>query len=300
MSGRPSTEGAAATPRREIGRTGVKVHPVGWGVMPLSTRSRRPDRPAALAVFKAALDAGVDFWDTADSYCLDDTEPGHNERLIAWAIRELGVAERVHVATKGGMTRPGGAWVRDGRPAHLKRVCEESLRNLGVEQIFLYQFHWPDPNVPYAESLQAMAELQREGKVRHVGISNVTPALLRQALGLLRVETVQNRCSPGEQTDLHSGLADLCAEQGVTYIAYSPLGGESGYKQLARQRLLAELGRDYGCSAYRIALAWLLGKGPHILPIPGASQPGSIADSAAAAGLVLRAEDARRLDALGH
>jgi aryl-alcohol dehydrogenase-like predicted oxidoreductase len=149
MSGRPTrapggqrgTAGGGAPERREIGRTGVTVHPVGWGVMPLSTRSTWPDRAGALAVFRAALDAGVDFWDTADSYCLEAREAGHNEQLIAWALRELGAAGRVRVATKGGMTRPGGAWERDGRPEHLRQVCEQSLRNLGVEQIFLYQLH---------------------------------------------------------------------------------------------------------------------------------------------------------------
>ena len=132
---------------REIGSTGVEVYPIGWGPMPLSL-SGRPSERDAMAVFRAALDAGVDFWDTADSYCIDDKEPGHGERLIATALKTLGVAGRIRVATKGGMTRPRGSWVRDGRPAHLRKVCEQSLRNLGVEQIFLYQFHWPDPAVP--------------------------------------------------------------------------------------------------------------------------------------------------------
>jgi aryl-alcohol dehydrogenase-like predicted oxidoreductase len=300
MSAGAAAPAAAPFGPREIGATGVRVHPVGWGVMPLSTRSTRPDRTQALAVFRAALDAGVTFWDTADSYCLNDRETGHNERLIAWAIAELGVAGRVHVASKGGMTRPGGAWERDGRPAHLRRACEQSLRNLGVEQIFLYQFHWPDPKVPYAESMGALAELQREGKLRHVGISNVTPELLRQAQGICRVESVQNRCSPTDAGDLRNGLVALCAEQRVTYIPYSPLGGGSGHRGLARQRVLAELGARHGCSAYRVALGWLLAKGPHVLPIPGASQAAHLADSAAAAGLRLAPEELRRVDALGR
>jgi len=287
-------------PQCEIGRTGVRAFPIGWGVMPLSTRSTRPDQDGALAVFKAALDAGVDFWDTADSYCLDDTETGHNERLIAWAIGKLGIAGRVHVASKGGMTRPGGAWVRNGRPKHLRGVCEQSLRNLGVEAIFLYQLHWPDPEVPYAESVGTLADLQREGKVQHVGISNVTPELLREAQGIVRVESVQNRCNTGEQKDFGNGLVALCAEQGVTFIPYSPLGGGGAYQQLARQTLLAELAKAHGVSAYQVVLAWLRGKGPHVLPIPGASQVASIRDSAAAATLTLRPEDAQRIDALGR
>jgi aryl-alcohol dehydrogenase-like predicted oxidoreductase len=284
---------------REIGRTGVKVHPIGWGVMPLSTRSARPDREAALAVFKAALDAGVDFWDTADSYCLNDREAGHNERLIAWAIARLGVAARVHVATKGGMVRPRGAWLIDGRPEHLRQACQGSLRALGVEQIFLYQFHWPDPDVPYAESIGALAELQRAGLVRHVGVSNVSPAQLTQAQGILRVESVQNRCNPGDSGDLSNGMVALCAEQGVTYIAYSPLGGGGGYRQMGRQRLLSELAKRHGVSPYQVVLAWLLAKGPHIVPIPGASHAASISDSAAAVRLRLEPDELQRIDALG-
>lgn len=290
---------AVAAEPRAIGATGVKVFPVGWGVMPLSTRSNRPDRAEALAVFRAALEAGVTFWDTADSYCRDDREPGHNERLIAWALRELGAAGRVYVATKGGMTRPRGSWVRNGRPEHLRRVCEASLRNLEVEQIFLYQFHWPDPAVPYAESIGALADLQREGKIRHIGISNVTPDLLRQAQRVVRVESVQNRCNPGDQDDLHNGLLTLCTEQRVTYIPYSPVGG-GGHRQVARDRVLGDLARTYGVSPYRIVLAWLLGKAPNVLPIPGASHVESITDSAGAAVLALRPEDARRIDTLGR
>lgn len=286
--------------QREFGATGVRVHPIGWGVMPLSTRSSRPERQGALAVFKAALDAGVTFWDTANSYCLDDRETGHNERLIAWAIRELGIAGRVHVATKGGMTRPRGAWVTDGRPEHLRQACEQSLRDLGVEQIFLYQLHWPDPRTPYAESVGALAELQRQGKIRHVGISNVTAAQLRQAQGICRVESVQNRCNPLDAGDLTDGLLALCAEQRVTYIPYSPVGGGSGHTQMARQRVLGDIARSHGASAYQVALAWLLAKGPHVVPIPGASRVGSIVDSAAAASLTLAPEEIARIDRLGR
>jgi len=286
--------------QREIGSTGVRVHPIGWGVMPLSTRSARPDRKGALAVFKAALDAGVDFWDTANSYCLDDRETGHNERLIAWAIRELGVADRVHVATKGGMTRPRGAWVTNGRPERLKRACEQSLRDLGVEQIFLYQLHWPDTGTPYAESVGALAELQREGKIRHVGISNVTPALLRQAQGICRVESVQNRCNPLDAGDLSDGLLALCAEQRVTYIPYSPVGGGGGHQRMGTQRVLSRIGAAHGVSAYQVVLAWLLAKGPHIVPIPGASRAGSITDSARAAALSLTPEEIAQVDGLGR
>ncbi len=286
--------------KRNLGRTGVAVHPVGWGVMPLSTRTTRPAREDALAVFTAALEAGVDFWDTANAYCLDDTETGHNERLIGWALAQLGAQHRAHVATKGGMTRPGGAWVRNGRPAHLKAACEQSLRDLGVEQLFLYQLHWPDPAVPYAESVGALADLQREGKVRHVGVSNVSPAQLREAQRVVRVESVQNRCSPTDPGDFSNGLLELCAAQEVTYIPYSPMGGAGGYQRMGQDALLAEIGAKYGCSAYRVIAAWLLAKAPHIVPIPGASRVASLRDNADAATLTLSAEDLARIDALGR
>ena len=283
---------------REIGATGEKAYPVGWGPMPLSTRDNRPDEGGALEVFKAALDEGVTFWDTANAYCLDDTETGHNERLIAMAIKRLGIAGQVHVASKAGMTRPGGAWVCNGKPEHLRASCEQSLRDLGVERIFLYQLHWPDSDVPFAESVGALADLQREGKVQHVGISNVTAAQLNEAQGVVRVESVQNRCNPTDQEDFANGLLQLCEEQQVTYIPYSPMGGGSGYQQMAQQKLLRELAENYSVSPYRLILAWLLSKSTQVIPIPGASRESSIRDSAAAARLTLEPADLARIDAL--
>lgn len=285
--------------RREIGATGVKVYPIGWGPMPLSL-SGRPSERVAMAVFRAALDAGVDFWDTADAYCIDDREPGHSERLIARAIKTLGVAGKVRVATKGGMTRPRGAWTRNGRPSHLKKVCEQSLRNLGLEQIFLYQFHWPDPAVPYAESIGALADLQREGKVRHLGISNASPAQLAEALSIVRIESVQNRCSPWDQEDFRNGLVERCAEARITYIPYSPMGGGAGKRPMGENPALKTLAKTHGVSPYQIVLAWLLGKAPNMLPIPGASKVANLLDSAAAARLALEPGEAAKIDAMGR
>lgn len=284
---------------REIGSTGIEVYPIGLGAMPLSI-SGRPDEHTALAVIKAALDAGVDLIDTANSYCLNDRDVGHNERLIATCLARLGATSRVRVATKGGLIRPRGAWNQDARPDRLRRACEQSLRDLRVESIFLYQLHAPDPRVPFADSVGALADFQQEGKIRHVGLSNVDAVQLRQAQGIVRVESVQNRCNPTDQGDLTNGLVNLCAEQRVTYIPYSPVGGGNGHGRMAGQRLLRELAGRYGVSAYQVVLAWLLGKGGHVIPIPGASKVGSIQDSAAAARLTLRPEDARRIDAMGQ
>jgi aryl-alcohol dehydrogenase-like predicted oxidoreductase len=267
--------------------------------MPLSLAGR-PDEATALAVFKAALDAGVDFFDTANSYCKDDKDVGHNERLIAHCLRTLGATERVHVATKGGLIRPRGAWHVDARPERLHAACEQSLRDLGVAQIFLYQLHAPDPRVPFADSVGALAELQRAGKIRHVGLSNVSAAQLAEAQAICRVESVQNRCNPTDADDLRNGVLEACARQRVSYIAYSPVGGGYGHAALARKRVLVELARAYDASPYQVLLAWLLGKGAHILPIPGASKVHSIVDSAAATRLTLRPEDTTRVDALGR
>ena len=284
---------------REIGATGVRVFPVGWGPMPLSL-SGRPDEDTAMTVCKTALESGIDFWDTADAYCIDDREPGHNERLIAKALKRLGAAGRIRVASKGGMTRPGGSWVRNGRPEHLRKVCEQSLRNLGVERIFLYQLHWPDPAVPYAESVGALADLQREGKIGHVGISNVTPELLREAISVVRVESVQNQCGPFEQGDFSNGLVALCAEKQVTYIPYSPMGGSAGSARTGAHPLLKEVAAAYRATPYQAVLAWLLGKGGSIVPIPGGSRPASVTSSAAAGGLTLSAEHMAAIDSLAR
>lgn len=284
--------------RRELGQTGIRVFPIGLGAMPLSLRGR-PDERTAIGVIHAAIEAGVDFIDTANTYCLDDGDIGHNERLIAKALKTHPRGPSVTVATKGGMTRPGGAWGTDGRPAKLRAACEQSLKALGVEAITLYQFHWPDDRVPFLESVGELARLKQEGTIRHVGLSNVTLEQLNAAQRIVRIESVQNECNPTRQDDVRSGLIGACARQGVTYIAYSPVGGHFGHRQLARHPVLARLAQARGVSPQRIALAWLLGLGENVLPIPGASRAASIQDSAQAASLELTQEERRRIAAIG-
>ncbi len=288
-----------AAAQREIGRTGVRVYPIGLGAMPLSLEGR-PDEATALAVIQAALDAGVDFIDTANSYCRDERDVGHNERLLAKALDRLGARGRVHVASKGGLIRPGGDWRPDARPERLKAACEQSLRDLGVETIFLYQLHGPDARVPFLDSVGALVELQRAGKIRHIGLSNVDARQLKAATGICRVESVQNRCNAREAGDFRNGVVAACAAEGSTYIAHSPVGGYWGHKSTAGNKALAEVARECGASPYRVLLAWLLAKGPHILPIPGASRVASIVDSAAAPALALSPAQVRRIDALGR
>lgn len=282
--------------RRAIDGTGLQVFPVGLGAMPLSIQGR-PDGARARAVLAAALDAGVELIDTADSYCLDDADFGHNERLIGQVLRECGATGAV-VATKGGVQRPGGDWVTNGRPEHLRAACEASLERLGVDAIRLYQLHAPDPDVPYEDSVGELARLRDEGKIEHVGLSNVSEGHVRRAQSIVPVVSVQNRCNILDKRDLANGFLDFCAAQGLTYIAYAPVGGHNGHVRLGRVDALNDIARQHGTTVYCIALAWLLAKGEHVIPIPGASRPESIHASASAARLALAPEELARLDAV--
>lgn len=282
------------TERRAIGATGLRVHPVGLGAMPLSIEGR-PAEADAVRVICAALDAGIDLVDTADAYCLDERDVGHNERLLARALREWRGGRDVVVATKGGERRPGGEWAHDGRPAHLRRACEASLRALGRERLALYQLHAPDPAVPFEESVGALFELRAEGKLEHVGLSNVDADQVRTALRLGPVASVQNEASPYHPQGLDDGVLALCEAEGLAFIAHSPLGGWRAGR-IAHEPVLQRLARRHGATQHQIALAWLLAASPALVPIPGASRAENAVSSAAAPDLALDAEDLRELD----
>ncbi len=279
---------------RTIGNTGIRVFAIGLGAMPLSLAGR-PPRERAEAVIDAALDAGLTFIDTANCYCVDDHDIGHNERLIRDALR-CRHAAGVTVATKGGLTRPDGRWERDGRPSSLQAACEQSLQDLGLETIPLYQLHAPDPAVPFTDSVGALARLRDAGKIAHVGLSNVDIPQLEAARAIVPVASVQNRCHVLCRRDLDNGLVDYCRQHGITYIAYSPVGGGNGHKRLPGVAALTEIARAHAASVYCVALAWLLHKGEHILPIPGASRTTSILDSVKAASLKLTGADVTSID----
>jgi aryl-alcohol dehydrogenase-like predicted oxidoreductase len=280
-------------PTRRLG--GLKVSAIGLGEMPMSLAGR-PDEARSIRTVHAALDAGVTLIDTADAYCLDGSEVGHGERLVRKALEAWpGDRDRVLVATKGGHTRPGGEWDRDGRPEHLRQACEASLRALGVEAIGLYQFHRPDPKVPFLESVGAMAELKAAGKVRLVGLSNVSVDQIRQAREVVEVASVQNEFSPRFRRS--EGELAYCAAQRIAFLPWSPLGGIGRGRDLGgRHAAFAEVAAAHGVSPQQVALAWELAKAPVVIPIPGASRPETIADSAAAATLRLSAADLARLD----
>src|SRR5688572_16820208 len=219
----------------------VTATAIGLGCMRLSTHSNR-DEANGIAVIHAALDAGVRFLDTADVYCLDESDIGHNERLIAKALRTwAGDAGVVEVATKGGMRRPEGAWIPDGRAVHLKAACEASRVALGVDIIDLYQLHVVDPRVSFQTSVRALAALQKDGKIRRVGLSNVNVTQIEIARDIVEIDSVQVPLSVVENEVLRNGVAEYCAEHGIRLIAYRPLGGAKRVKSLARDESLVRI-----------------------------------------------------------
>ena len=282
--------------QRQIG--GRDVSAIGLGGMPMSIEGR-PDEARSITTIHAALDAGVTLIDTADAYHLDPTDVGHNELLIAKALRLAGrSADDVLVATKGGHRRPGdGSWYVQGGADYLKKACEASLQRLDVEAIGLYQFHRPDPKVPYEESVGAVRDLLDEGKILMAGISNANPDQIRVAQEILggRLVSVQNQFSPAFRSS--EPELELCAELGIAFLPWSPLGGISRAGGLGTSHAaFAEVAAEHGVSPQQVCLAWELAKAPVVIPIPGASRPESIQDSVKAAELELTPEELSRLD----
>ncbi|MEU9783307.1 aldo/keto reductase [Streptomyces phaeochromogenes] len=277
----------------------VQVGAIGLGGMPMSIEGR-PDEQRSVATVHAALEAGVTLIDTADAYHRDADEVGHNESLIARAVAEYGGdTSDVLIATKGGHLRPGdGSWTLNGSPEYLKKACDASLERLGVEAIGLYQFHRPDPRVPYEESVGAIRDLLDAGKIRFAGISNASPDRIRLANEILggRLVSVQNQFSPTFRSS--EPELELCAELGIAFLPWSPLGGISNAGALgSRYAAFADVAQTHGVSPQRVCLAWMLAKAPVVIPIPGSSRPETIRDSVAAAELKLSAEEQARLDA---
>ncbi len=276
----------------------VQVGAIGLGGMPMSIEGR-PDEQRSIATIHAALDAGITLIDTADAYHLHADEVGHNESLIARAVASYGGdTSDVLIATKGGHLRPGdGSWTVNGSPEYLKQACDASLKRLGVEAIGLYQFHRPDPRVPYADSVGAVRDLLDAGKIRMAGISNANPQQIQQANEILggRLVSVQNQFSPSFRSS--EPELELCARLGLAFLPWSPLGGISNAGGLgSRFGAFAEIGQTHGVSPQQVCLAWMLAKAPVVIPIPGSSRPETIQDSAKAVSLTLSDEEVARLD----
>jgi aryl-alcohol dehydrogenase-like predicted oxidoreductase len=276
----------------------IQVGAIGLGGMPMSIEGR-PEESRSVAAVHAALDAGVTLIDTADAYHMYADDVGHNESLIAKALATYGGdTSDVLVATKGGHLRPGdGSWTLDGSPAHLKQACEASLKRLGVEAIGLYQFHRPDPAVPYADSVGALRDLLDEGKIRMAGISNANPHQIREANEILggRLVSVQNQFSPAFRSS--EDELRLCDVLGIAFLPWSPLGGISSASDLgSKHSAFSQVAQAHEVSPQQVALAWMLKKSPVVIPIPGSSRPETIRDSAQAADLELTDEEFARLD----
>jgi aryl-alcohol dehydrogenase-like predicted oxidoreductase len=276
---------------------GVDVYPIGLGEMPMSLAGR-PDEERSIRTIHAAIDAGVTLIDTADAYARDDRDIGHGEELIAKALNGHPGRDRLIVATKAGLLRDRQrGWPRDGRPEHIRAACEASLRRLQTDRIDLYQFHRPDPDVPYAESIGTFKELQDEGKVRWVGISNATAAQLEEALGIVDVVSVQNQLSLAYTSPIVKGEVRAASERGIAFLPWSPLGGIGSADSSAAVGAVRAAADAHGVSPQQVALAWLLSLAPTIIPIPGASRPETILDSLQAATLELSDEELRAISA---
>ena len=254
----------------------LTVNRLGYGAMRITGEGiwgPPDDRDRAREVLRAAVDAGITFIDTADSYGPDVSEELIGETLAPYA-------DDLVIATKGGLVRPGpNQWEPNGRPEHLRQACEGSLRRLELEQIPLYQFHRPDPDVPYEDSIGALVELQQEGKIRHIGISNVDVDHLRRAQRLAEVVSVQNRFNVGDRSS--DELVDVCERDGIAFLPWGPLSDAES------NEAVGEVARAHGVDAGQVALAWLLARSSTILPIPGTGSPDHLRQNVAAAGLEL-------------
>jgi len=267
----------------------LEVHRLGFGAMRITGKGiwgPPRDHDGALAVLRRAVELGIDLIDTADSY-----GPHVSEQLIAEALYPY--PEGLTIATKGGLERTGpGQWPRNGRPEHLKAACEGSLRDLRVDRIDLYQLHAPDERVPYAESVGALKELQDEGKIRHIGVSNVSVEELAEARSIVEVVTVQNRFNLTDRAD--QDVLDACERDGIGFIPWFPL--EAG--GLAKPGgIVGEIAREHDATPGQVALAWLLAHSPVMLPIPGTSSVAHLEENVAAAGLELHEHEVEQLTA---
>jgi aryl-alcohol dehydrogenase-like predicted oxidoreductase len=265
---------------KQLGNTGVTISAIGLGGMPMSL-SGRPPESQAINVIHKALDQGVTLIDTADSYCQDESDKHHNERLICKALQQYqGDTSQVTIATKGGLMRPNGSWTRNGNPDHLRQTIRVSFEALGgTKPIDVWQYHAPDPNYTIEEALAPAKEAVDEGLIRFVGVSNFSVEQIKQARNVVEIVSVQNQYNPWNRQPESDGVLEYCETEGLTFFPWSPLGGSRRVSKLEDIPVIAQLAKEKGVSVYQIVLAWLLAKSPCIVPIPGASKSSSIDDS---------------------
>jgi aryl-alcohol dehydrogenase-like predicted oxidoreductase len=254
--------------------------------MRMSTDEQRDER-LAVETIAAAAGAGVTVFDTAHAYGRSESELGHNERLLARALRDSGAERKARIVTKGGMARRGVEWVPDGRAKAIVGDCHASLAALGGLAVDLYLIHSPDPRRPWRTSLRALARLVDEGVVKRVGVSNVNRAQLDEALELAPISAVQVALSVFDDRALRGGVVERCVDAGVAVIAHSPLGGPRRAKRLGRRQTLADVADAHAVGAAEVALSWLLELSPSVVAIPGARRPETARSAASAAELDL-------------
>ena len=277
----PATTGTTAADAGTVDIGGdITVNRLGFGAMRITGRGiwgDPPDRNEARAVLRRAIELGVNFIDTADSY-----GPNVSEELIAEALHPY--PDDLVIATKGGLVRPGaGRWDPDGRPEHLREACEGSLRRLRLDEIPLYQLHRPDRTVPLEDSIGTLVALKEEGKIRHIGLSNVNEGQLRQAQALTPIVSIQNRYNLGDRSS--DPLVDLCEQEDIAFLPWAPI------QNLDRLSMLTDIAERHGATAHQVALAWLLARSEKILTIPGTGSIDHLEDNVAAAGLRLTPEE---------
>jgi len=266
----------------------LTVSRLGFGAMQITGQGVWGDpvsHDAAIATLRTVVELGVNFIDTADAY-----GPEVSENLIGDALYPY--PDDLVIATKGGYVRSGpGRWEPDGRPEHLRQACEGSLRRLKLEQIPLYQFHTPDPAVPYEESIGAIAELKAQGKIRHIGISNVSEDQLRVAQRITPVVSVQNRYNTSDRRS--QSLVDLCEQEEIVFLPWEPI--RPGHENAA----IASAAENHNATTHQVILAWLLASSPKMLPIPGTGSAQHAAENIAAAALTLTADEIADISAIG-
>jgi pyridoxine 4-dehydrogenase len=278
-----STPSAATAGTADLGGD-LTVNRLGFGAMRLTGRQiwgDPPDREEAKAVLRRAVELGVNLIDTADSY-----GPEVSEELIAEALHPY--PDDLVIATKGGLERPGpGRWTPNGRPQHLREACDGSLRRLRLEQIPLYQFHRPDPRVDFDESMGALVELKNQGKIRHIGLSNVSERQLRQAQRLTPIVSIQNRYNVSDRGS--EALVDLCEQEQIAFLPWAPIQDQR------RQRAIKKIAEQHSATPTQVVLAWLLARSPAMLPIPGTGSVAHLEENVGAAGLQLSGEEVAAL-----
>jgi pyridoxine 4-dehydrogenase len=270
---------AAAAGTIDVGGD-LTVNRLGFGAMRITGHGiwgDPPSRDQAITTLRLVVELGVNFIDTADSY-----GPDVSEELIAEALYPY--PDDLVIATKGGLVRPGpNRWAPDGHPKHLRQACEGSLRRLRLEQIPLYQLHRPDPAVPLAESVGAIAELKNEGKIRHVGISNVTEEELREAQRIVPIVSVQNRHNVSDRRS--QSMIDLCEQEQLVFLPWAPV------QEADQHPAVAAAAEQHNATQHQVVLAWLLASSPQVLPIPGTGSPQHAEENIAAARVQLSADE---------